>query len=417
MRVVVLTDGERILGLGDLGAGGLAISEGKILLYTVCAGVPPDWCLPLCLDVGTNNSALLDDPGYKGLRRQRLRGPTYDALVEELVTALKAACPALVLQWEDFQADNAFRLLDTHRRRVCCFNDDIQGTASVAVAGLLSALRAASIPPPDATILFLGAGEAGTGIGQLWSMYLSERHGVPVAAARRKCLFLDSQGLVTASRPGKLAHHKQAFAHADVPFVRDLLSAVRLFKPHALVGVSAQPGAFDAAVLAAMAAQHARPILMPLSNPTSKAECSAADAFAATQRRCLFASGSPFDPVPMPDGRLLTPSQANNAYIFPALGLGAVLSRAAWLPDDTFLVAAEVLASLVPDTDLHRGILFPPLSRVRDTSARVAAAVAAHAVADGRGVAPQGVAAAGGWEAFVRAQMWSPKPLRVDAKL
>jgi len=420
VRIVVLTDGERVLGLGDLGAGGLAISEGKSLLYTVAAGVPPDWCLPLCLDVGTNNASLRNDPGYKGLRRARLRGPTYEALVEEVVQGLKTVLRHVVLQWEDFGAENAFRLLEIHRHRTCCFNDDIQGTAAVAVAGLLSGLRAAGVAPQNARLLFLGAGEAGTGIGQLWVQYLQARRGMDARSARQTCWFMDSQGLVCASRRGgeaAMAHHKRQFAHTGVVHITDVLAAVRQFKPHALVGVSAQPGAFNADVLAAMAAQQPRPIIMPLSNPTSLSECTAEEAFKGTKYSCLFASGSPFDAVSMPDGRKLLPSQANNAYVFPALGLGASLAQATSLPDDTFLLAAEVLASLVSEDRLHAGILFPPIAGVRDCSARIAAAVAAHSVAGGRGIAPAGVATAGGWEAYVRAHMWHPQPEQLAAKL
>ena len=234
-------------------------------------------------------------------------------------------------------------------------------------------------------------------------------------AARRSCTYLDSQGLVCASRH-KLAHHKRPFAH-DVPFVKDLLVAVRAHRPHVLLGVAAQGGAFTAEVLREMAALNERPVLLPLSNPTSLAECTAAEAFEHTAGRCLFASGSPFPAVRTAGGRLLEPSQANNAYIFPALGYGALLCAATSLPDEAFLEAAKVLAAQLADAELVAGALFPPWSRIRDTAARIAAAVAAHAVADGRGVEPQGLADAGGWERYARAHMWYPQPLPIDAKL
>jgi malate dehydrogenase (oxaloacetate-decarboxylating)(NADP+) len=305
----------------------------------------------------------------------------------------------------------------------CCFNDDIQGTAAVTLAGLLSALRAAGVSPPSARILFHGAGEAGTGIGALWARYLTSRHNVPIADALRSCFFLDSKGLLCASRPdaASLPHHKRPFAHAGVAHVSDLASAVRALRPTALVGVSAQAGAFTSEVLSAHAANNPRPIVFALSNPTACAECTAAQAVAsgAPGGRVLFASGSPFGDVAggaPGGGAALHPSQANNAYIFPALGFGAALSRATSLPDDTFILAAEVLASMVGEKELSQGQLFPPLERIRHVSERIAAAVAAHAVADGRGVAPPGVAAAGGWEPYVRAQMWRPPPA-LESKL
>ena len=320
----------------------------------------------------------------------------------------------------------------------------------MAVAGLLSALRCAGLRPVDARLLFHGAGEAGTGIGALWALYLQRRHGVPEAEARARCLYMDSKGLLCASRAdaraGRLPAHKQPFAH-DVPFQPDLLSAVRALRPNALVGVSAQAGAFTPAVLAAMADAAPRPIIFALSNPTSLAECTAEEAVAAAPGRVLFASGSPFDDVPggAPGGKAaLRPSQANNAYIFPALGFGAALSHATTLPDETFILAAEVrpscarksaspqqspksdkhdhcrfsqiLASMVSAKALSLGQLFPPMEHMRDVAARLTAAVAAQAVADGRGVAPPGVALAGGWEPYVRKRMWSPPPA-LEARL
>ena len=423
--MVVVTDGERVLGLGDLGAGGMAISEGKILLYTVLGGIPPEACLPLCLDVGTENRALREHPLYSGARHPRLRGGAYASLVEELVSALCNATQGapLVLQWEDFGSENAFVLLERYRSRLCCFNDDIQGTAAVVVAGLISALRASGGRAEEARLLFLGAGEAGTGIGELWALYLHLRHGVSLHRARRQCAYMDSQGLVCEARLGEkggLAHHKRPFAHpAGTPRCATLLEAVRWFKPTALLGVAAQPGAFSPEVLREVAALSSRPIVFPLSNPTSLAECTAEEAFAHTRGRCLFASGSPFPDVRLADGGSLRPSQANNAYIFPALGLGALMARARSLPDEAFLVAAETLAGLVSDEERAGGALFPPFSEAREAAAAVAAAVAAHSVRAGlgqlaegmRGEAAAGIVPGWDWTQLARASFWSPPPL------
>jgi len=286
----------------------------------------------------------------------------------------------------------------------------------VVLAGLLSALRAAAVSPPSARLLFLGAGEAGTGIGELWALYLHRRHGVALQAARLSCAFMDSQGLVCERRPGKpLAAHKLPFAQPQ-PHTASLLDAIRRFRPTALLGVAAQPGAFGPAELAQLALHAPRPIVMPLSNPTSLAECTAEEAFQATGGRCLFASGSPFPPLRQ-GHCLLQPSQANNAYIFPALGLGALLSRAVRLSDDAFLAAAEALAARVSDEMLQRGELFPPFQAAREASAAVAAAVAARCVEEGAGVEPAGLAAAGGWEALARQTFWSPPSLPLPAKL
>lgn len=331
ISVVVVTDGERILGLGDLGAGGMGISEGKSLLYTAAAGVPPHAILPICLDVGTNNVALREDPQYHGLRQPRLAGAEYNAIVAELVAALQEWRPHVVLQWEDFGNSNAFRLLLKYRRTLCSFNDDIQGTACITVAGLLSALRATGSSLPQQQVLFLGAGEAGTGIGELIAIALEKRHGMTREQARRHCLFMDSKGLVCASRTD-LQPHKVAFAH-DVPPCKTLIEAVRTLRPTALVGVSTSRGAFNREVLEAMAEINARPIVFPLSNPTSKAECTYEEAFDATQGRLLFASGSPFAPLQR-GGREYTPAQANNAYVFPAIGHAAVLCRASAITDE-----------------------------------------------------------------------------------
>ncbi len=385
VRVIVVTDGERILGLGDLGAHGMGIPVGKLNLYTACAGVDPHTCLPITLDVGTNNSALLSDPLYIGLRQPRLRGDDYDALVEEFVTAVQQRFPRALLQWEDFGNQNAFRLLTRYRDRVCCFNDDIQGTAAVALAGVLAALRLTGGTLRDHRFLFLGAGEAGTGIADLIVAELVAA-GLPVADARRHCWFVDSRGLVTAARQD-LAPHKQPYAH-EHGATADLLTAVRTLRPTALIGASGQPQAFTEPVVAAMAQQHERPLVFALSNPTSKSECTATQAYTWSGGRAIFASGSPFAPV-VYDGRTFVPGQGNNAYIFPGVGLGIVASGARRVDDAMFSLAARTLAALTTDADLATGCLYPPLADIRRVSLQIAVAVAEHAWTTGLASAPR----------------------------
>ena len=399
--IVVVTDGERILGLGDLGANGMGIPVGKLSLYTACAGIAPERCLPVTLDVGTNNASLLADPLYIGLKRERLRGEAYDALVEEFVVAVQEAFPGALLQFEDFGNRNAFRLLERYRDRICCFNDDIQGTAAVALAGLLSALRASGGRLAEQKVLFLGAGEAAVGIADLLSRALQDE-GMAAGEARGRCWLFDSHGLVVASR-AELAAHKRAYAHSHAPCAT-FVEAVRALRPTAIVGVSAVGGAFDAAVLCAMAEVNERPIVFALSNPTAQSECTAAEAYAASGGRALFACGSPFDPVTI-DGRTHVPRQGNNSYIFPGVGLGVVASGARRVTDEMFLAAARALARQVTDADLAHGSLYPPLAAIRDVSVQIAVAVAEVAYRRGfaRGNAPRDLAA------FVRAAMYEPR--------
>lgn len=373
VRVIVVTDGERILGLGDLGANGMGIPIGKLALYAACGGVHPDDCLPVMLDVGTDNAEIRHDPLYIGLPRPRLRGPDYEALVDEFVAAAERVFPGVLIQFEDFATDNAFRLLARYRDQACCFNDDIQGTAAVALAGLMAAGRLTGHPLQEQRLLFFGAGAAATGIAELVVLALRGR-GLPEAEARARCWFVDSSGLVTAQRQG-LAPHKRPFAHPSPP-AADLLAAIRQLRPTALLGLSAQAGAFTEPVLRALAEDAERPIVFALSNPTSKAECSAAQAYAWTDGRAVFASGSPFDPVTLPDGRRFRPGQGNNAYIFPGLGLGVLASGARRVSEAMFLAAAECLAGLPTAADLAEGSLYPPLETIREVSAAIAGAVA-----------------------------------------
>ena len=370
--MIVVTDGERILGLGDLGANGMGIPIGKLSLYTACAGVDPALCLPVTLDVGTNRKEFLADPLYLGLQQERLRGAPYEELVDEFVMGVQEVFPGAVIQFEDFATENALRLLAKYRDRVCCFNDDIQGTAAVTLAGIISATRITRQPLAQQKVLFLGAGSAATGIADLIASAMV-REGLTEREARQRCWFVDSKGLVVASRTD-LASHKRPYAHEHAP-AGDLLSAVEALKPTAIVGVSTQPGSFTEAVVKAMARINPRPIIFPLSNPTSKSECTAAEAYGWSGGTAVFASGSPFDDVTW-QGRTFVPGQGNNAYIFPGVGLGVLLSRATRVTDTMFYAAARTLAVGVSQESLDRGLLYPRLRDIRGVSARIAGAVA-----------------------------------------
>ncbi len=372
IRCIVVTDGERILGLGDLGADGMGIPVGKLALYTACAGVHPTHCLPVTLDVGTDNQELLNDPLYIGLKQRRLRGSAYDDLVEEFFTAAQELFPKALIQLEDFANTNAFRLLKKYRERACTFDDDIQGTGAVALAGLNAARRITGGNLREQTFLFLGAGEAGIGIANTIVAALVN-DGLSEAEARRRCWFVDSKGLVVKARTD-LADHKRAYAHAHAP-LPDFLSAVESLQPTAIIGVSGQAGTFTRPILEAMARLNQRPIVFALSNPTSKSECTAEQAYTWTEGRAIFASGSPFDPVTY-RGQTFVPGQGNNAYIFPGVGLGVIVSEARLVTDEMFSAAAQALAHEVAQADLDKGRVYPPLSRIREVSAVIAAAVA-----------------------------------------
>jgi len=400
VRVIVLTDGERILGLGDLGAQGMGIPVGKLSLYVACAGIHPDQVLPIALDVGTNNTTLREDPLYIGLLRDRVRGEAYDALVDELVWAIRDRFPNALLQFEDFGNSNAFRLLRNYRDKICTFNDDIQGTAAVTVAGLFGALRITGGALKDQKILFLGAGEAGIGIGDLIVSALV-KEGVSEEEARKLCWFVDSKGLVVKSRTD-LAEHKLPYAHEAEPCA-NLQEAVARLRPTALIGVSGQPQTFTPEILHMMAGMNERPIIFALSNPTSKSECTAEQAYVHTQGRGVYASGSPFDPVQY-NGQTFVPGQANNSYIFPGVGLGVTAARASNVSDEMFATAAEALASLATDEDLAQGRVFPALTRIREVSVEIATAVAEVAYAQGVAREPRPA----DLKAFIAAQMYDP---------
>jgi malate dehydrogenase (oxaloacetate-decarboxylating)(NADP+) len=400
-KLIVVTDGERILGLGDLGANGMGIPVGKLSLYSACAGVHPNLCLPVMLDVGTNNEELLKDPYYVGLRRKRLTGAAYDNLVDEFITAARKTFPGVLIQFEDFANHSAFRLLHKYRDKCCVFNDDIQGTAAVALAGLLSALRATGGKLSEQAILFLGAGEAATGIADLVvSAMMAE--GMTQAEARWRAWLVDSRGLVVKGREG-LTEHKRPYAHEHPP-VGDFLSAINTLKPTAIIGVAAVGGTFTPDVLRTMAEINEQPIVFALSNPTSKAECSAEEAYRHTGGRALFACGSPYDPVTI-EGKTFVPRQGNNSYIFPGVGLGAIASGARLVTDEMFMAAARTLAKLVTDADLQQGSLYPALPRIRQVSAHIAAAVAKIAYKRGlaAGREPKNLLA------FIKSHVYEPR--------
>jgi len=372
VRIIVVTDGERILGLGDLGANGMGIPVGKLALYTACAGIHPTQCLPVTLDVGTNNEALLKDPLYIGLAEKRLRGAAYDEMIEEFFVEAQNIFPKVCIQLEDFGNSNAFRLLNKYRDRACTFDDDIQGTAAVTLAGMYSALRITGNKLTDQKFLFLGAGEAGIGIGDLMVTGLTAE-GMPETDARRRCWFVDSKGLVVKSRTD-LVDHKRPYAHDHAP-VSGFLQAIESLEPTAIVGVSGMPRTFTKPIVEAMARLNPRPIVFALSNPTSKAECTAEEAYTWSEGRAVYASGSPFPPVTM-NGKTFVPGQGNNAYIFPGVGLGVIAAEATRVTDEMFFVAAKKLAGLVTNDDLSQGRIFPSLTRIREVSSVIAAAVA-----------------------------------------
>jgi malate dehydrogenase (oxaloacetate-decarboxylating) len=392
VRLIVVTDNERILGLGDQGAGGMGIPIGKLALYTAGAGIPPWQTLPVSLDVGTDNPELLEDELYLGWRAPRLRGAEYDSLVDEFVRAVKRRFPRAILQWEDFKKANAFRLLERYRSVLTSFNDDIQGTAAVAVAGVLAGVRATGTPLCDQRLVILGAGAAGIGIARLARETL-RRAGLTGDALVRATANLDSHGLVVDDQP-IADEHKRPFAWpaamaeahglgAGRP--RDLLAVVKALRPTVLIGTSGEPGTFTEEVVREMARHVERPLVFPMSNPTSKSEAVPADVIAWTSGRAMVATGSPFEPVPW-DGREIVIGQGNNAFVFPGVGLGVMVSEAREVTDAMFSAAAERLAHEVGESDLRSGSLFPRIRDLRRVSAAIARAVAAEASASGVGL-------------------------------
>ena len=377
--VIVVTDGERILGLGDLGANGMGIPVGKLSLYTACAGVDPARCLPIMLDVGTNNENLKNDPLYIGLTEDRIRSEEYDSFIDEFMKEANEKFPDAIIQFEDFGNHNAARLLDKYRNRYRMFNDDIQGTAAVTLAGLLSSQRITKRDLEDEKILFYGAGTAGIGIANLYVTALTKK-GYSKEEARSRCWFVDSKGLVVSSRKN-LSRDKLPFAH-EYYEKKDLSDIIQAIRPTALIGISGQANAFSKNVLELMKGINDYPLVFALSNPTSSSECTAENAYKWTRGKCLFASGSPFDSVEI-EGKTFIPGQGNNAYIFPGVGLGIILSKAEVISDDLFLAAAETLSILVSDKELSSGQLYPSIKDIKKVSKEIAITVAKKAFSEG----------------------------------
>ncbi len=409
-RVIVVTDNEAILGIGDQGVGGMPIAIGKLALYTVGAGIHPAHCLPIDLDVGTDNPARLDDPIYLGVRQRRLRGAPYFELLDELVEAIARVFPRALVQWEDFANANAFAVLERYRRRILSFDDDIQGTGAVVVAGLLGALRLVGRPLGGERVVFFGAGAAGAGSALAVRAALRQA-GVPESELGSRVVCLDSKGPILADRPG-LAGAKRAVA-ADPGLVRGWPSrpdgsfhvsdVVRSFKPTVLVGASGQPGAFTEAIIRDMLAGCPRPIVLPLSNPTSHTEVTPAELIRWTEGAAVVGTGSPFAPVEH-GGRTYTIGQGNNALIFPGVGLGATAVEATWLPDEAFAAAARALVEFTASLPGSGSAIYPPLGRLRDVSRAVAIAVGCALVDAGAAPPRERVDV----ERRVRDAMWEP---------
>jgi len=416
-QVAVVTDGSRILGLGDLGANGMGIPIGKLALYCAAGGIAPHRVLPITLDFGTDNEELLNDPTYQGWRHPRLRGEEYFSLVDEFVQALFRRYPRTLLQFEDFSSDKASILLDKYRDEYLCFNDDIQGTGATVLAGVLGALRMVKKPPEAITqlkVAVVGAGSAGIGVSQALHMAMVEA-GIPggAAAAAQNFMVFDKDGLIGATRTGQ-TDEVMTFARSDLPDGMSLEDALAAEKPQLILGLSGRRGTISEAAIRTMAAAHERPIVFPLSNPTSSTELTPAEAYAWTDGKAIVATGSPFDPVAI-NGQMLTPSQCNNMYIFPGVGLGASVCAAESVPDSMLYRAAVALSGMTSDEELAAGRVFPSVTAIRDVSTAVATAVAHHAyekkiarINPGRGESI---------EAFVQRKMYFPEYVPIYSKL
>jgi malic enzyme len=410
IRLIVATDNERILGLGDQGAGGMGIPIGKLALYVAGAGVHPSKTLPISLDVGTDNAELRADPFYIGYPKRRLRGEAYAVFIEAFVEGVREVFPNAVLQWEDFHKRNAFDLLANYRKRLPCFNDDIQGTAAVVVAGVLAGLRITGQPLAEQRFVYVGAGEACSGTRDLLCTAM-RAEGVPEETIARTHLLFDSKGLIREDsairdpHKASLAAPLSALAHYGIDALSDPqpVDVIRLMKPTVLIGATAQAGTFTKVMIEEMAKHVERPIIFPLSNPTSKAECTPSEALEWTSGRAIVATGSPFGDVRYEGARHVI-GQANNVFVFPGVGLGVILSEMREVPNDVFYVAAKALAASIDDERLKLGALFPDQSDLRETSARVAAAVIRYGSEQhlGQPIPDAEI------EAVVRASMWFP---------
>lgn len=380
IKAIVVSDGERILGLGDLGASGMGIPIGKMALYIALARIQPSWCLPILLDVGTNNKNLINDPFYIGLKQKRVRGVEYDYFLDNFMKAVtKRFGIETLVQFEDFANHNAFRLLNRYRDNYCVFNDDIQGTASVVLSGLMGACKITETKLTDQKLLFLGAGEANMGIAMLTCAAM-EKAGMTFEQARERIYLIDIEGLLVNSRTD-IDDHQREFAK-PMEHMKKLIDIVKLVRPTILIGASSCPGAFNEEVIGEMAKINKRPIIFALSNPTSRAECTAQQAYEFSEGRAVFASGSPFPPVTF-GGQTFVPGQGNNAYVFPGVALAVVLFQIRHVTDDHFLVASEVLASLLTDEQIKQGRVYPPLTEINEISVKIAIEIANYAYKTG----------------------------------
>jgi len=372
VRFVVVTDGQRILGLGDLGICGMGIPIGKLALYTGCAGVPPEHTLPIVLDAGTDNEKFLNDPLYPGIRQKRVTGKAYDNFIEAFVKAITKVYPKLCIQWEDFAGVNAIRILDKYRDKICTFNDDIQGTAAIAVAGFIAVSRLLDKPFKEQKFLFLGAGAAAFGIADMLVKKF-QRDGLSEEEAYKRCWMFDVNGLLVKSR-NDIAEHQKQFAHDAEPS-NDFAASILKIKPTAIIGVSTVGGAFTQQVVENMSSINERPIIFPYSNPTSHSECTAEQAYTWSKGKAIFASGSPFAPVTY-NGKTFTPGQGNNVFIFPALGLAIYATEAKRVTDEMLLTASEAVAEQISEEDFANGLIYPPIKNIREVSVNVAVKVA-----------------------------------------
>ena len=400
VRFIVVTSGQRILGLGDLGANGMGIPIGKLALYTACAGIPPQYSLPILIDCGTNNDALLRDPLYLGLRQSRPAIAELDEFVDEFVTAVQEEFPNCCIQFEDWAGTDAIRLLARYRDKVCCFNDDMQGTAAVAIAGLLGAMRIVGGKLSQQKFLFLGAGSAGIGIADMLTQEMM-LDGVSAEEARARIWLFDVNGLLESTRKD-LADFQKPYAHRHAP-AKDFVQAIESIKPGGIIGVSTVAKAFNQHVIEAMARVNRRPIIFPYSNPTSHLECTAEEAYRWSEGRAVFASGSPFPPVRFGD-RTFVPGQGNNVYIFPAIGLAVYATRAKRVTDEMFIAAAHSVAEQVTQAELDIGLIYPPQSMILKTELHAAERVAEVIFARGlaRVERPKDIAG------FVESQTYKP---------
>jgi malate dehydrogenase (oxaloacetate-decarboxylating)(NADP+) len=373
VKVIVVTDGSRILGLGDLGCNGMGIPIGKLQLYTAGGGIAPHHCLPVILDVGTDNEAILNDMFYLGYPHKRLKGKEYFEIVDEFIQAVQKKYPKALIQFEDFVTKNAYEILHKYQHEVLCFNDDIQGTAAVALGGVYCSEKITGKAFKDLKIMFLGAGSAATGIADLMvQAYIDV--GLTTAEAKQRLWFADINGLLVQSRPDLLPHNEMyAHDHASMSFIE----AIHDLRPDVLIGASGAKSTFTQEVIEAMCQYNERPVIFALSNPTSNAECTAREAIEWSKGKVVFASGSPFEPVTYMD-RQYTIGQGNNVYIFPGLGLGAIACEAKYLPESAFLVAAKELAHQIHQSDIESGSVFPRMTHLRNISFEIAVAGADH---------------------------------------